>query len=392
MSGFALVQFFIDKVFYVASSKNIKKSKKNGTIVKWTDGKYYAAKMILPHDNKQLLLDLVKSITFNSPTIVLSPTNTDLLKSAVVPTAFSNSNIYENIEVVEVQEDINCTSVFENTSDVLSNLNITEILDNFNVESRENFNISDILQICNDGHDNLDVTDKNDSYVFSNSNLNEVLEDLHTIAVQENSNINLVNNWTNLSEVVEDLIVTDVHKNTNITNKFLNNNTSSVLVVPNDSVQNGNLNISVVRNATEDIDQSGSTNECDIIPSTSLNDLNNDREQVTKTLQSKFPINTNNVTNTLTVPITTGRSSRHFFCIFCKHHYSRFAQHLKVSHKDEPEVKIILSYPPGSKFRKGLIETIRKRGDFIHNTSKTYRVSLRDRSLEVYRVGEDISI
>ncbi|XP_031358186.1 uncharacterized protein LOC116181886 [Photinus pyralis] len=70
------------------------------------------------------------------------------------------------------------------------------------------------------------------------------------------------------------------------------------------------------------------------------------------------------------VGIAGSRSSRKYFCVYCKKISSNLPQHFKSCHSDEVAVQQFLALPPGSKHRKKIIETIRRQGDYEHNKSQ----------------------
>ncbi|KAK5647975.1 hypothetical protein RI129_002867 [Pyrocoelia pectoralis] len=80
----------------------------------------------------------------------------------------------------------------------------------------------------------------------------------------------------------------------------------------------------------------------------------------------------NETVRELAVDSVQEKKPRKYFCIYCKHLYTKFPQHLMVSHKTEPAVIQLMSLPAGSVDRRRLIETIRKKGDFIYNTEPGY--------------------
>ncbi|XP_031344680.1 uncharacterized protein LOC116171817 [Photinus pyralis] len=63
---------------------------------------------------------------------------------------------------------------------------------------------------------------------------------------------------------------------------------------------------------------------------------------------------------------------RKYFCVYCNKLYAKFPQHLQTSHRDEPAVKMYMFLPSKSPERRKIIETIRRRGDFVHNTSTDF--------------------
>ncbi|KAK4884812.1 hypothetical protein RN001_001083 [Aquatica leii] len=73
------------------------------------------------------------------------------------------------------------------------------------------------------------------------------------------------------------------------------------------------------------------------------------------------------------VQITHGsKKDRKYLCIYCKKLYSRIAQHLQVTHKNEEAVKMAMTLSPGCLERKKIFETIRRHGDHMHNRSAEY--------------------
>ncbi|XP_029159005.1 uncharacterized protein LOC114931205 [Nylanderia fulva] len=72
----------------------------------------------------------------------------------------------------------------------------------------------------------------------------------------------------------------------------------------------------------------------------------------------------------LSIPVTTsekGKIKKHF-CSFCNTLQTKFARHLKLKHKNEEEVKKFIYLPNKNKERIKIIDTLRKKGDFLHNT------------------------
>jgi len=69
-----------------------------------------------------------------------------------------------------------------------------------------------------------------------------------------------------------------------------------------------------------------------------------------------------------------GKTKKHF-CMYCKKLQTKFARHLELKHKEEADVKKFIFLPPGPE-RKSIIESIRKKGDFIHNTKPKYNTGI----------------
>lgn len=63
------------------------------------------------------------------------------------------------------------------------------------------------------------------------------------------------------------------------------------------------------------------------------------------------------------------RSIKKQFCVYCHKLQTKFARHLLLKHKDESDVKHILTIPKGLPERRALIDTIRKKGNYLHNVN-----------------------
>ncbi|XP_049895877.1 uncharacterized protein LOC126387392 [Epinephelus moara] len=55
------------------------------------------------------------------------------------------------------------------------------------------------------------------------------------------------------------------------------------------------------------------------------------------------------------------------YCLYCKKANLKMARHLQRKHNDETDVAHAFSFPPGSKQRKALLESLRNKGDWQHN-------------------------
>ncbi|KAK4882289.1 hypothetical protein RN001_005608 [Aquatica leii] len=75
---------------------------------------------------------------------------------------------------------------------------------------------------------------------------------------------------------------------------------------------------------------------------------------------------------TFEIPKATGRYTRRYFCIYCKKSFAKLPKHLEHCHANEVAVESFIKLPAGSKNRKVIIEKIRRRGDYEHNTNKEY--------------------
>ncbi|KAK4886630.1 hypothetical protein RN001_002901 [Aquatica leii] len=79
-------------------------------------------------------------------------------------------------------------------------------------------------------------------------------------------------------------------------------------------------------------------------------------------------LNNRQVPDNIPVSFASTSNSRKYFCIYCNKLYAKFPQHLQTSHRNEPAVNMYMLLPKKSVERRKIIETIRRRGDFVHNT------------------------
>lgn len=89
----------------------------------------------------------------------------------------------------------------------------------------------------------------------------------------------------------------------------------------------------------------------------------------------------------------TGKSKVHF-CYYCHTMQLSIARHLERLHADEPLVKKFMSLKKKSNERKKQISIIRKKGDFLHNTSndhnKGFIITVRRSQVGREKAAEDI--
>lgn len=69
--------------------------------------------------------------------------------------------------------------------------------------------------------------------------------------------------------------------------------------------------------------------------------------------------------------LSTDAGKKRHFCMFCNTFQSKIARHLERVHSNELEVQKFKCLPKGSKERRKIIETLRRRGDFYFNVDNT---------------------
>lgn len=60
------------------------------------------------------------------------------------------------------------------------------------------------------------------------------------------------------------------------------------------------------------------------------------------------------------------------FCFFCNKMQTKIARHLENVHKDEEEVKKFRFLPKGNAERKKLIDSLRRKGNFLYNVDPQF--------------------
>ncbi|XP_074099081.1 uncharacterized protein LOC141527470 [Cotesia typhae] len=66
------------------------------------------------------------------------------------------------------------------------------------------------------------------------------------------------------------------------------------------------------------------------------------------------------------------KSTKIYFCPYCKTVQTKFARHLELKHRDHENVKKMMYFSKGTKQRKEIIASIRNEGTFMHNVNKEY--------------------
>lgn len=110
----------------------------------------------------------------------------------------------------------------------------------------------------------------------------------------------------------------------------------------------------------------GSTSNSENITSLDLVEVSSTGEQLS-VVDDNVPINI----QTLTVPTSKsseGKSKKHL-CPFCKTLQTKFARHLQLMHKNEDEIERIIDLYNKHVQRLRIIDSQRKRADFMHNNT-----------------------
>ena len=63
------------------------------------------------------------------------------------------------------------------------------------------------------------------------------------------------------------------------------------------------------------------------------------------------------------------KNAKKYCCIYCKKIVSKLMKHFSHIHKEEKDVKIFLTLPPGCPEMRQLIDRLRTEGNFKYNTS-----------------------
>lgn len=59
---------------------------------------------------------------------------------------------------------------------------------------------------------------------------------------------------------------------------------------------------------------------------------------------------------------------KRYHCLFCKKSFAKLPRHLETDHAEEEEVKEFMNHPKKSKARANLIELLRNKGNYLHNS------------------------
>lgn len=94
-----------------------------------------------------------------------------------------------------------------------------------------------------------------------------------------------------------------------------------------------------------------------------------------KSLNNACSVQTSN-RKTLATPKVVQVSScgqkKQYFCIYCKTKVTRFARHLQIKHRFEPNVTEFIKLPAGDATRNSILNELRSAGTFMYNTHCEY--------------------
>ncbi|KAF5271416.1 hypothetical protein FQR65_LT17621 [Abscondita terminalis] len=430
---YALVKFTEDNVYHVCNAASVRICF-DDVQAKWTNGRFYSAKVIVQHANKHLLNELKQNLECNRPIVVLSSNfnnlsypqhnreaicglTNDLVESGSV----SHSDIY-------AQPDSELNEAYIDNTENTTNVEAIWGLSNDLVES-DSVSHSDIYaqpdSELNEAYiDNTENTANVEAIWGLSNGLVETESVSHSVIyAQPHSELNEASidytaDTTNIEpNVVESGILADVeiefidylpngdgilHLNSSIDsqcslvvstpseiskgnevqyhtedhsfdlsfenpgfekdNSFLveenqqhfQNNAGIVLenIEFNGGFQNENNTTLEGHNSFSVQEKQHFQNNAENVPE----EKNQNRSQQNK--KRSFPpynrevVLTPSVTertlqdgSTVAVSSAT-ETKRRYFCIYCKQLYAKFPQHLQISHRDEPAVKMFMQLPP----------------------------------------------
>ncbi|KAK4886388.1 hypothetical protein RN001_002659 [Aquatica leii] len=375
---YALVRYQEDSILFICKQSNIFTS--NGTIkAKWINGKFYPANVLCIHTSK-IILENLRGSLLSKPVVELEPPCSTNETLPLLATSKDTTNLLSN-------DDNNSTAF--NLVTNLSNLTDSPVLVssfNHSVQRNATYQESHIEVIASTSLNQITLEPVDDLII---SNSNEIVH-VSPVAITSENEEKLRNgeyiehNYPlNDQSILEDNCVNvnrrlcfgdndDCFDNLDgdpdyIYNKDVSNSSDS-----NSSDSNSQElfteNIDVRSRSIENVEVSS---QCHTASSsnTTASKENFDRSCVIlpnlhTSLVVDSPINISGV------QVTYGkRTNRRYLCIYCKGLFAKLPQHLQLKHKDEPAVKKFLDLPPSCYERKKILETIRRQGDFLHNTS-----------------------
>ncbi|KAF5300726.1 hypothetical protein FQR65_LT19320 [Abscondita terminalis] len=370
---YLLVKFVEDDVYYVCGKASVKISCDENVQAKWIDGQFYSAKIIAQYANKYLLNELKRNIECNLPIVVLSSDDvynySSLSDIEVVPNLTTESEIFlHEAEISYIQHD-------EVVSDIIT------------VESEVILHNDDYARCSSELRNEIDNTE---IIVYDESNIvkSQTLTDVQIEFIDQPSGSNVVeiDSWIDsqcdlfCNMVNEIPQLTDIDCHTEVDGQQTLNDLHlmdyNTFEDNFEDVQNINSNASGLLDENRDTFQSTTANVIE----------NNENDGVitsTHQKKKKLPYN-RDVVETPSFTLRTLQNDpaaavssaavkkRRYFCIYCKQLYAKFPQHLQISHRDQPAVRMFMRLPPKNPERKKIIETIRRRGDFLHNVSIEY--------------------
>uniref|UniRef100_A0A1I8Q2E9 Uncharacterized protein n=1 Tax=Stomoxys calcitrans TaxID=35570 RepID=A0A1I8Q2E9_STOCA len=178
----------------------------------------------------------------------------------------------------------------------------------------------------------------------------------------------------NLSnKVPESLPYFSPDSNENIPNSR-NENSTFVILNQQNSINETTLTSTIMSGAKDSVEDPTvlESTSSEYVAEISIQTTSN---SIQTSLKDKSPVIKDNLNiNTITVPHSNQRKKH--FCLFCKTLQTKYARHLFLKHKNEKQVKIALKLPKKSLQRLQIIDELRKRGDFLHNTKSTLNTGI----------------
>lgn len=410
---YALVQYCADAEYHICKVTPSSSNWKSNTIrnVRWTNGALYPAKVLCTHASKKFLEKLRTSMRSTCYPIVFTKNNKysyQKIRDSCKPTLFQqqDGNAVDEGELDIVVNIPFCTlnisndqvgRTVEDGSDVPADEiisfdglpDVSEFADNLQSEATDynDYNtINDsacntatsVIEGCDDAFDVIDDVQLGTAPLETGSNVQATSENIQQSDGENGTSSEYVsyelvpcgNDIFECREIidsttctqdkdvvfpseddrlhVEDCVASTVYKKTRAAS------TTSV-----NDIAEGN-----VASAADDEQSCADRNK----ESKSKEKFN--RKSVS--LPPIVRIESNTPLSVLDIPAATGRSTRRYFCIYCKGIFANLPQHFEHKHKSEAAVESFLKLPPGSKDRKRILETLRRRGDFEHNTSKEH--------------------
>ncbi|XP_039302367.1 uncharacterized protein LOC120359603 isoform X2 [Solenopsis invicta] len=255
-----------------------------------------------------------------------------------------------------------------NVNDNICNGNDLSILDNIiDINNSTNINFDDVLSYGNDkGCKFLD--DNNINAINShNSDNNELFVNLNGSG--NNSETGIVINGDLIFPFDINSNILDDDNATAKTSASSSNNVDMIL--PCNDTSDNIASATNITNISEYLPSTSETTveteivECERNHVSTNNDKNSSVSLIDISSVNAFGCREEN----LSIPFSQPKGlQKKNFCYYCKKFQSKIARHLENVHKLEPEVQKFILLPKGNLERKKIIETIRKKGNFIHNT------------------------
>lgn len=310
--------------------------------------------------------------------------------------SFQSTNATQNSE----KNNIGFSTPISSSPAIATNLEVSSISvrndrDSF-IDSAPPSGFTDKLDSLGSDWPNPDESSK-DNNVNSqqDNNLHYVEMDVSTKHVErhpnEDSNNNEINSTDDFKKatcytsnnVTEDDDVSSTHELKNSTCHTSNNVTEDNNVISGThEVKNSTCNtLNSVSDATDNTDNDkdltydplNSTKDTSIqIPVKSTAQ----KKEISPLKQSSFDIRDVEVPDINYINPDTKIKTKQHFCVYCKTLQSKFSRHLMLKHKKETEVRKFIFLPKGHRQRLKIIDAIRKKGDYLHNTVKSYNTGI----------------